>query len=177
MDFTLDTMIQHLQLGFDIDLYEPWEYPSIFWYLDTLASHRHFNQQHVLKYNEFQRQKLKAIRNKKGGTRGGRGGAGATHEPPATITQTAYSHELDIRTKMSKAVMQMLGYAYRVGKLPIDPPNTALGSPETRYWRRFAPFRTIPQPQQLPFHKFDAGFLKEADKQPVRPNQIRNDLP
>jgi hypothetical protein len=39
-DWTLKFMIEHLQLGFELEIYDENEYPMIWWYLDNLSTMR-----------------------------------------------------------------------------------------------------------------------------------------
>eukprot|EP01125_Pyxidicula_operculata_P013783 TRINITY_DN4571_c0_g1_i4.p1 TRINITY_DN4571_c0_g1~~TRINITY_DN4571_c0_g1_i4.p1 ORF type:complete len:555 (-),score=130.70 TRINITY_DN4571_c0_g1_i4:632-2296(-) len=51
-DKALRCMIQWIKLGFELELYDTHEYPSVYWYLDCLLHQRKNNHHYVLQYNK-----------------------------------------------------------------------------------------------------------------------------
>jgi hypothetical protein len=117
----------------------------------------------VLRYNHIQQLKLKLLRNRKSVALQQQVQAAKTEPPPPS----AYSLDVETRFHLTRGILKVIAVLIREKKWPQ--PELTLGSTETRFWRRFAPFLKISQPRMFPFVRYDTDFIGQLPKMPVRP--------
>jgi hypothetical protein len=154
LDWTLEEMQQWLLVGFELQLYEQYEFPIVCWYLDSLSGHRLQNQNAVLRYNEAQKQKLKALRDRRNKAPAG---------PPAPPPPTYHSLELEMQFALNRAMVFVMALLVSSKKLEQEPPG-ALSSAESRYYRRLMPFLRIASPTMANFRSYQKSFLEDLLK-------------
>eukprot|EP01122_Echinamoeba_exundans_P017988 TRINITY_DN9917_c0_g1_i1.p1 TRINITY_DN9917_c0_g1~~TRINITY_DN9917_c0_g1_i1.p1 ORF type:complete len:679 (-),score=120.65 TRINITY_DN9917_c0_g1_i1:1126-3162(-) len=157
LDWTLEEMQQWLLVGFELQVYEQYEYPIIWWYLDSLTGNRLQNQAAVLKYNEAQKHKLKALRDRRN-----KGPAG----PPAPPPPTYHSLELEMQFGLNRAMVFVMALLVSSKKMELEPPG-ALSSAEARYYRRLTPFIRITTPGLANYRSYQKSFLEDLLKAPA----------
>jgi hypothetical protein len=185
-DWAIKFMIQHLQLGFELEIYDTQEFPMIWWYLDNLwslrfvswfgfiisvhtsltrsSNHSNSNQLYVLRYNNMQQLKVKLLRNRKNTALQHQVQAAKTEPPPPT----PHMLEIEAHHHLTRGMLKLIAVYLQQKKWPQ--PELALGTTESRFWRRFAPFLKLSQPRVFPFTRYDGDFLGQLPKLPVRFN-------
>eukprot|EP01121_Diplochlamys_sp_Union-15-3_P012470 TRINITY_DN3737_c0_g1_i2.p1 TRINITY_DN3737_c0_g1~~TRINITY_DN3737_c0_g1_i2.p1 ORF type:complete len:737 (-),score=145.60 TRINITY_DN3737_c0_g1_i2:74-2245(-) len=140
LDSTLGIMIRYLQLGFDLELYNPHEYFMIFWYIDNLYSQRTQSHYYILEYNEksVKRGKKKQANNAK-----------KLKKPPK---MTPYQIELQVEQTLCRAIVRFIAALLMSGK--IKEPEHKFGSTESLFYRRFQPFQRLGTPRPYVWQQY-----------------------
>lgn len=156
LDWTLAEMQQWLLVGFELQMYEQYEFPVVWWYLDSLAGSRRSNQGEVLRHNEAQKQKLKALRDRRN-----KGPAA----PPAPPQPTYHSLELEAQFSFIRGMVFVMALLVSTKKLEHEPAG-GLASSDSRYYRRLMPFLRLATPTMANYRSFSKSFMEDLLKAP-----------
>uniref|UniRef100_A0A6B2KZ51 Uncharacterized protein n=1 Tax=Arcella intermedia TaxID=1963864 RepID=A0A6B2KZ51_9EUKA len=140
IDKVLKMMILWLKLGFELELYDPYEDHMLFWYMDELYTQRLRNHHYILtinhgmKLNTERNTKKKKINNNK-----------TLKNAKDKVYKTHYHLELQMEAQLTKAIYFYLSALHKEGKLPKQP-QFPFGSPSNRFMVRFEPFFKLRTP-------------------------------
>eukprot|EP00887_Chlorella_sp_A99_P006695 scaffold3.g6695.t1 len=144
------TMLAHLQLGFPLELYQPFEYRSLYWYSDYLLG----TQQQTCKLLQATRPPAPATPAGGAARRPG-GGRGKAATAPAAAPAAALSERreavallrAEVDRMMCQGLFRMATGLIMLGLVP-EPPGALSGESE-RFAQRFGAFVALQQPEPL----------------------------
>ncbi|XP_049850936.1 N-alpha-acetyltransferase 35, NatC auxiliary subunit-like [Schistocerca gregaria] len=139
--------LDYICLGFDLQLYEPYEMPMIWWYLD------HLNTSRSNLYNQFSKHVSTAHQNKLNSLRK-KPKKPSTQPPPQ---KHWYSLELELRQLLTRSIFRYIAALDRACYLPQ--PRLKLGSPASLYRSRMGPFPQLIHSPSLNFELFQSSYL------------------
>ena len=161
----VQTMISdYLTIGFEQQLYERYEIPTIFWYLDNLAASRQKSQIKVLEALETHKQSsLHAATTKRGA---GAKKSSAVSTPPQSVEVKPnwYAVELDAKFQLTRALFLLVASFDAAGF--FAPPRTVVSSPQTRYFLRFHPLINLNMPKGLRFEQYQSTYVDLVGNRP-----------
>ena len=162
MDMIQQMIADYLTIGFELQLYEYYEIPMIWWYLDNIASARQKSQLKVLEsnaeYEKMQEIRRKASMKAKTGHRGGAKKAESSnpHDPPTTKLNW-YAVELEAKFQLTRGLFLFIAACDAAGF--FAPSKQNVSSAHTRFFSRFHPLLNLTQPQALRFPQFQTTYL------------------
>ncbi|PRP76015.1 n-alpha-acetyltransferase 35, NatC auxiliary subunit-like [Planoprotostelium fungivorum] len=143
LDLAVPFMVQFVELGFELELYHPTEYASIYWYLDYLQGFRLRNSQYVSSLvAEGESKKSK----------------GKKKTPFVPSIDQLYT---EAHMALCRGIFRMI-YAMHCSfpgnVIPYSPFSTSLfpgpSSDEMRFYHRFGVFHKLTQPTPLHYNHF-----------------------
>ncbi|KXJ14129.1 N-alpha-acetyltransferase 35, NatC auxiliary subunit [Exaiptasia diaphana] len=156
---TLNIMIQYLTAGFELELYSPYEYHYIYWYLDFLFGW------HMTCLNRaeklLQAQEI-ALEQKSGRS-------GKKNKKKKKASEKAIQEHQGMRHLYQGMRYLCQGYLRSLEGFEIDGklkrPNFEFGSEQIRFERRFLPFQAVdtPQPMYYGHYKEFTDMSKNQD--------------
>jgi hypothetical protein len=160
-DPLLRIMIRYLELGFELEIYETYEYFMIYWYLDNLYAQLLDNYQSMQKVLQGSRHSGPKRRNKKAERKAEKKAAMKKVKQYKDIDQplpeTSYLIELEMYHYLVRGILRMLAACHIERKFSI--PTFPFGSTQSRFYRRFYPFFRLPHPQPFYFESFQQTAL------------------
>eukprot|EP01117_Protostelium_nocturnum_P018649 TRINITY_DN7837_c0_g1_i2.p1 TRINITY_DN7837_c0_g1~~TRINITY_DN7837_c0_g1_i2.p1 ORF type:complete len:281 (-),score=69.14 TRINITY_DN7837_c0_g1_i2:6-848(-) len=142
-DLVIFFMIHFLKLGFELDLYHPTEYASLFWYLDYLHGVQKQTKTNVYKrFQEYTEEEFRLT--------------GKKISPPFPM-DILY---IETTGTLYRALFRMifaLHCTFPQRNLPYSPFSTSLlpcANDENRFYSRFGHFHKLQQPQPLYYQQF-----------------------
>lgn len=164
----IQTMISdYLTIGFEQQLYEPYEIPTIFWYLDNLAASRQKSQFKVLEALETHKQSSLHAATAKRGAGGARNQKSNAASPPpqnVEVKPNWYAVELDAKFQLTRALFLLVASFDAAGFFAI--PRTVVSSPQTRYFLRFHPLINLSMPKGLRFEQYQSTYIDLVKDRP-----------
>lgn len=143
LDKTYQCMIDFLQLGFELELYDQIEYPAIFWYITNLNMWRKSQHHYLLKYDQINPHKSIAPSKKV---------SKARLDPNKPLTLTPHHYKILAEFELSNSILQY------ILALQIDykmPNNLHYKDEKNRWMTRFEPFFQIGTPQPFGYEQFE----------------------
>lgn len=136
-------------LGFELDIYLPDEYASMYWYLSQLADHRVriLESLSVLlsdRYNAVKRRRMQARE--------------AAEIARSVDFVASLLHEARGTTALARALYQMYTCLSYQGCIPQAARNSKYRDPKKQYEIRFKYFLTIEDPKLPPFEEFERAL-------------------
>jgi len=181
-DITVRLLAHHVTLGFELELFQPREFATAFWYLEYLLTCR--LQNHMLGQKtidpKWQRkldllvQKKTAEKEKGAGQRGGgakkrprkKKGKRASSKSPATAEILMVEAQKDL----SRGIYKTLQALQAMGVVAFPP--LPFGSDALNFRHRFAVFRKVPQPVALSYEDYKMHSELKAGVSPQQPLMI-----
>lgn len=152
---------EFLTIGFELKLYERYEWPMIFWYLDNLAASRQKSHYKVLEAAEIHKQTLLHSVAKRGASSSrnpsSHKSASSPSSSPVDVKKNWYALELEAKFNLTRAIFLLIASLDAAGFLPLPP--SLVSSPQTRYFLRFHTLINLSQPQGLRFSQFQSTYL------------------
>eukprot|EP01128_Nolandella_sp_AFSM9_P007539 TRINITY_DN415_c1_g1_i3.p1 TRINITY_DN415_c1_g1~~TRINITY_DN415_c1_g1_i3.p1 ORF type:complete len:287 (-),score=57.51 TRINITY_DN415_c1_g1_i3:47-808(-) len=140
MDKLFKTQIEYLQIGFDLELYQPHEYLSIFWYLEHLFNLRASQIRSIVEYNHNIKGAL-AIAARGGGKNKKKGGKkkGPRSANNSKVQDTLYLQEVNAQSHLVRGIVRYFVILVKFKKMDLEP-YFPFGSNAKRYYNRFSAF-------------------------------------
>ncbi|GLD93413.1 hypothetical protein PINS_up002005 [Pythium insidiosum] len=138
-------MIHYVMLGFELELYAPSEYSTVYWYLDYLCGSRLQNLQVTWGFLD----KMKEIMKEHGRGRGPPSNNSKDSLPQRFERET---HYMEMLRSMMRAYFQVFAAMERDGSISSVAPT--YGSPTVRFQHRFAAFQGLHFPAALTSEDF-----------------------
>lgn len=163
------TMLAHLMLGFQLDLYQPYEYRSVYWYCDyligtqqqasrMLQSARPSAAAQQAQQAEVQAKPSRSARRPKHESKA----VGATPPPqPQEVSleehwRTLQFMSMEVERMMCQGMMKMATGLQVLGCIPE--PDEAFSKEAQRFEQRFAALQILPCPQPLCYEHFQSSM-------------------
>lgn len=159
VDLSFRLVLDYLFVGFQLDIYEDYEYPLIFWYIDNVSSTRFQNYSAHLAQIERLKQKSLAQRRKKN-TKDKR--SQETSKPPVT----AYYLELEAKFLLYRGVYKFLAALDWFKKIKY--PSFNLSTHQTRYFSRFAGLLSIELLPTFKYSNFQKTYIDVLKKPTIK---------
>ena len=142
------TMIAHIMMGMQLDLYAPYEYSAVYWYTEYLLGAAHAAT------SEFENFKplLPPVRQSEKSKKKKYIKAQQHADTTTTITASAASMVAAIDRAMCQGMMRLclaLGWAGM-----ISPPPASFNTDKERFHQRFSKFEVVFRPPPLQFEEF-----------------------
>lgn len=144
-------MIHYVLLGFELELYAPGEYSTIYWYLDYLCGSRIQNLNFTWSFLERMKELMKDHPQRRGGTSAA---AVVDAAQPRFTREIAYTEML---RSMMRAYFQLFAALEREELVPTAAP--VYGAKAIRFQHRFAAFQSLHFPAVLSYD----DHLKNSD--------------
>lgn len=165
MDLIQQMISDYLTIGFELALYEHYEIPMIWWYLDNIASARQKSQLKVLEANaEAVRQQearkqanLKAKTGRGGGAKRSAAAAPSSGDASAPPKLNWYAMELEAKFQLTRGLFLYIAALDAAGL--FAPSKQNISSAATRFFSRFHPLLNLQQPQGLRFAQYQTTYL------------------
>ncbi|XP_031566429.1 N-alpha-acetyltransferase 35, NatC auxiliary subunit-like [Actinia tenebrosa] len=140
---TLNIMVQYLTSGFELELYSPYEYHYIYWYLDFLFGW------HMTCLNRAEKllQAQEAALEQKSGRSGKKNKKKKKASEKAIQEHQGWRHLFQGMRYLCQGYLRALEGFEIDGKL--KKPNFEFSSEQIRFERRFLPFQTVDTPQPM----------------------------
>lgn len=159
VDMIQSMISDYLSIGFELQLYEKYEAPMIFWYLDNLAAARQKSHFKVLESLEIHKHmSLQAATSKRTAGKNSKAGSSAAAPlPTVEVKNNWYAVELDAKFQLTRALFLLIASFDAAGFFAL--PRTAVSSPQTRYFLRFHSLLNLNTPSGLRFEHFQTSYL------------------
>jgi len=136
--------MEYLQIGFELNLYSPFEYHYIFWYIEYLLGWRHTCLKSAKHFHSIEANLL----NK--GKKKGKAKAKAIRAPMKELERE--QHFVLVERLLCLGLVQELDGLQMVDKLPY--PMFEWFTPPRSYAKRFTVFSPVATPQLIPYHTY-----------------------
>jgi predicted house-cleaning noncanonical NTP pyrophosphatase (MazG superfamily) len=160
-DRLLRIMVKYLQLGFELQLYEPYEYLMIFWYLDNLYSYMIDNYRQLLHKTILNTSGPKR-RNKKADKKKPVKKA----DPSVPLPETPFTLEMELQHNLIRGLLRVIAACSLEKKVPQL--ELKFGSGLSRFNSRFLPFLRLNHPPHYSY----AQFLQTTDLSKIPADKI-----
>lgn len=159
VDIIQNMISEYICVGFELQLYERYEIPTMFWYLDNLAASRQKSHMKVLEALELHKQSSLSAATRRGASGGAKKGGAAPSAAAAVpeVKRNWYAIELDAKFHLTRALFLLVAGLDAGGFLAL--PRSIVSSPQTRYFLRFHPLLNLNMPKGLHFEQYQSTYL------------------
>jgi len=158
-EFTYRVMIQFIKLGFTLELYNGYEYPVVFWYLDFLYGRWSAVKKATLEflYQKKVKDAVEASKRARGKKAKKAKNIKKKIEPP---TPTREHYLVETQQYLFRALARLItGLEYKAsGGKTLGRPKFEFGSDNLRFFQRFNPFHHLRNPPCLWYSHFESSM-------------------